>query len=213
MQNFIGTEYENMTEEEIFLLNEKLVKATIRKKFPNYQAYCQVHMIELDDLIQQGSIGLLNAIRTYENNSGSSFRSYAINNIAWYIQVNTRKESLRTINTRSSEVANIVSENTRIAGDEGEEITILDTLQAKNDTSVEAESEVMIERLEKLISQDESVNEELRYILIARLRGQTMQSIAEQLNIHRNAVQQRLSSKKAQRIKNRIASYLKNGEY
>ena len=54
MQNFTGTEYENMTEDEIFLLNEKLVKATIRKKFPNYKAYCQVHMIELDDLIQQG---------------------------------------------------------------------------------------------------------------------------------------------------------------
>ena len=212
MKNFIGTEYENMTEEEIFLSNEKLVKATIRKKFPNYKAYCQVHMIDYDDLVQQGSIGLLNAIRTYENNTGSSFRSYAINRIAWSISDNTRKESLRTINTRSSEVANIISVDAKVGG-EDEELTLLDTLEAKNDTSVEAESEVMIERLEKLIKQDESVNEELRYILIARLRGQTMQSIAERLNIHRNAVQQRLSSKKAQRVKNRIASYLKDGEY
>ena len=101
MQNFINTEFENMTEEEIYMSNEKLVKATIRRKFPNYRAYCQVHMIELDDLVQQGSLGLLNAIRTYDSKSDSSFRTYAINRICWSISDNTRKESLRTLSASS----------------------------------------------------------------------------------------------------------------
>lgn len=211
MQNFIGTEYENMTEEEIFLLNEKLIKATIRRKFPNYPAYCKVHMIELDDLVQQGSIGLLNAIRTYESSNGSSFRSYAISNIAWHIQVSTRKESLRTINTRTSEVVGMYSVEDKIGKQEGD-MCILDMLDSSSNTSEEAEENILLEKIIKLLEQDEEVDSNMLYILVARAKGQSMQSIADHFGLHRNSISEKLRTKKAERIKERIRTYLQNGE-
>lgn len=212
MQNLIGTEYENMTEEEIFLLNEKLIKATIFKKFPSYRTYCKTHMIEFDDLVQQGSIGLLNAIRTYESGKKSSFRSYAIDNIAWYIQAITRKESLRTINTRSSETIGIMSVENKIGGQDEDGISILDTLQSNNDTSEEAEENILLEKIIKLLEQDEDIDSDMLYILVARAKGQSMQSIADHFGFHRNSISQKLKTKKAERIKERIKAYLQNGE-
>ena len=210
MKNFIGTEYENMTEEEIFLLNEKLVKATIYKKFPNHKAYCRVHMIEFDDLVQQGNIGLLNAIKNYDKNSGSSFRSFAINNIAWEISTSTKKESLRNINTQSTELVDVVSASMPLS--EEEDLTVLDTIKSNSDTSTEAEENVMIEKAVKIVENDGTIDDVLKYILIARLNGQTMQNIADKLNVHRNAISRRLKTRKAYTIKNRIASCLGNGD-
>ena len=211
MQNFIGTEFENMTEEEIFMSNETLVKATICKKFPNYKAYCRVHMMELGDLIQQGSIGLLNAIRTYDSSNGSSFRSYAINNIAWYIQVNTRKESLRTANTRTSSTVNILSVEDKLNGQD-DEVAIIDTLESDSDTYKESEEKILLEKVIKLLEEDEEVDSDMLYILIARAKGQSMQSIADHFGLHRNSISQKLKTSKAKRIKERIRAYLKNGE-
>ena len=65
MQNFIGTEWEGMTEEEIFLINRKLVKSTILRKFPNHKTFLKTHGLDIEDLIQIGEMGLLNAIRSY----------------------------------------------------------------------------------------------------------------------------------------------------
>ena len=42
MDNFTGTEWEGMTEEDIFLSNRKLVKTTISRKFPSNQAFCKL---------------------------------------------------------------------------------------------------------------------------------------------------------------------------
>lgn len=211
MNNFIGTEFENMSEEEIFLCNEKLVKATLRKKFPNHRAFCQAHMLELEDLVQMGSIGLVNAIRTYDSNLGTSFRSHAINRIAWAMQVDSRKDSLRKVNTRTSELADIVSVEIQVEGQD-ENISLLDTLQSNNNTSLEAESNLLIEKIVEILLKDKEVDEDMLYIIIARAKGDSMQSIANHLGCHRNSIVQRLKTKKAERIKMRLKSYLENGE-
>ena len=211
MQNFINTEFENMTEEEIFMSNEKLIKATILKKFPNYRSYCRLHMIEIDDLIQYGSVGLLYAIRTYDSGNNSSFRSYAINNIAWHIQVNIRKESLRNTNTRSSELVSIVSVEDKVNTQE-DDVCIMDMLESNNNTSEEAEENILLEKVIKLLEQDKEVDSDMLYILVARAKGQSMQSIADHFGFHRNSVSQRLRTSKAERIKERIKNYLKNGD-
>ena len=211
MKNFINTEFENMTEEEIFMSNEKLIKATIFKKFPNHRSYCQLHMIELDDLIQHGSIGLLYAIRTYDSSNNSSFRSYAINNIAWHIQVNTRKESLRNTNTRTSELVGMVSVEDKLGEQEGD-MCVLDMLESNNNTSEEAEENILLEKIIKMLEQDEDVDNDMLYILIARAKGQSMQSIADHFGFHRNSISQKLRTSKAERIKERIRFYLKNGD-
>lgn len=212
MQNFKNTEYENMTEEEIYLSNEKLVRATIRRKYPNYKAYCQVHMIELEDLVQQGSLGLLNAIRTFDSSKDSSFRSYAINRIAWSISDNTRKESLRTFNTRSSETVNIVSVDTQLQGQD-EEVTILDTIESNSNTSDEAEDNLLIKKVIELLENDNEVDSDMLYILVARMKGDSMQSIANHFGCHRNSIIQKLKTNKAMRIKARIKAHLENGDY
>lgn len=210
MQNFKGTEWEGLTEEEIFLLHQKLVKATIRRRFPNNQSFCKTHMIEIDDLIQLGNLGLLNAIRTFEQEEASSFRSYAINSIAWNISAYARKESLRTVNTQTYKLVNVVSVEDKIS--ENEEIAILDIIEGKENTREVAEENVFLQSAIEFLKADKDIDEELLYIIVARVNGETMQNIANHFGTHRNAIIQRLKTQKAMRVKNRLMSYLKNGD-
>lgn len=210
MENFKGTEWENMTEEEVFLSNQKYVKATIARKFPNHRSFCGTHMIEIDDLIQLGNLGLLSAIRTFDPKGKSSFRSYAINCISWSITTNSKKESLRSVNTQTFELANIVSVESN-TNDE-EETTILDTIEAQENTSEIAEDNVLGQSIIEFLKADEEVDEEFLYIIVAKANGKSVQSIADHLGTHRNTIGRKLSTKKAMRIKERLAEFLKNGD-
>lgn len=211
MQNFIGTEWEGKTEEEIFLSHQKLVLTTIIRRFPSNHAFCKAHMLEEDDLIQLGSIGLLNAIRTFDPNGKSLFRSYAINCIAWNISAYARKESLRTATTQSYALTDIISVETKLkVGDE--EIPVLDTIYSDSNTSEDAEDNVLKQSVINFLKADKEIDEDLLYILVARINGETMQSIAEHFGTHRNTITNRLKRKKSMRIKNRLESFLKKGD-
>jgi RNA polymerase sigma factor (sigma-70 family) len=214
MNKFTNTEWEGLTEEEIFLSNRRLVKATIKRKFSNHLAFCKTHMIEPDDLIQLGDMGLLNAIRTFNPNEKSSFRTHAINCISWNISAYARKYSLRTINTQSYELANVVSVETPIGGGaEGlEESIILDILESTDSTSDVAEDNVLGHSIIEFLKADKDVDEDLLYILIARTNGETMKSIAEHFGIHPNTLGERLTTQKATRVKKRLLKFLKNGD-
>lgn len=210
MQNFNNTEWEGLTEDEMFLSHRKLVKTTISRRFPNNQTFCKVHMLELDDLVQLGNLGLLNAIRTFDPKGKSTFRSYAINCISWSISTNAKIISLRTVNTQTFELVDITSVEMSISEDE--ETTILDTIEARENTSELAEDNLFKQKVIDFLKADSDCSEELLYIIVARLEGKTMTEIAEAFGKHRNIIGQRLATQKAIRVKKRLMKFLKNGD-
>lgn len=209
MDNFTGTEWEGMTEEDIFLSNRKLVKTTISRKFPSNQAFCKAHMLDLDDLIQLGNIGLLNAIRTFDK-SKSSFRSHAINRIVWSISTSSKVDSLRSKNTQTTEIANVVSVEDKVSEDLN--ITFLDTLESKESTSEDAEDKLLQQSVIAFLKADKEVDDELLYILIAKTNGMSTKEIAQHFGTHPNTIGQRLRTQRTMRVKNRLMKFLKNGE-
>lgn len=215
MQNFSNTEWEGLTEEEVFLLNRRLVITTVRRKFPNNQYFCKAHMLDLDDLVQLGNIGLLNAIRTFEPIRKSSFRTYAINCISWSISTNAKKESLRTVNTQSYDLAKVVSVDTplNMNGNEEEAVIFLNTIEANENTSETAEGNLLQQQVIEFLKADKDIDDELLYILIARTKEKTMREIAKHFGKHPNAISQRLKTQKAIRVKNRLRKFLKNRDY
>ena len=212
MQNFIGTEWEGMTEEEIFLINRKLVKSTILRKFPNHKTFRKTHGLDIEDLIQIGEMGLLNAIRSYNKDEKTQFRSFAINHIIWNITTQTKKESLRNKNTQSFELANIVSADSSVDGTEGETIAIIDTIASNDDVEAECKDKVLIEQVISFLEKDEEINERLLHIFISLMNGKSIETIANELGIHRVTLSEQLKTKKAQRIKQRLKNFLENGD-
>lgn len=212
MQNFKGTEWEGMSEEEIFLKNRKLVKATILRKFPNHMTFLKTHGLDIEDLMQIGEIGLLNAIRSFNKDEKTQFRSYAINHIVWNITTQTKKESLRNKNTQSFELANIVSADSSADGTEGETIAIIDTIASNDDVEADCEDKVLKEQVINFLKNDEEINERLLYTFISLMNGKSIETIANELGIHRVTLSEQLKTKKAQRIKERLKNFLKNGE-
>ena len=210
MQNFKDTEWEGLTEDEMFLSHRKLVKTTISRRFPNNQSFCKAHMIELDDLVQLGNMGLLNAIRTFDKNGKSTFISYAINCISWSISTNSKVISLRTVNTQTIELVDIVSVEMNV--NEEEETIILDTIEASDNTSDVAEDNVLIQKVTEFLKEDVDCNDELLYIIVSRMEGKTMTEIAKTFGKHRNIIGQRLTTQKAMRVKSRLLKFLENGE-
>lgn len=215
MQNFLNTKWENMSEDEVFMDNQKLVLSTIKRQFPNRASFCGTHMIGFDDLIQMGNIGLLNAIRTYKSDSKVQFRTHAINHIVWEITTQAKSESLRNINTQTFEVANIVSASKLLVTPDGsEEINILSTLAIpkEKETSEIGDSNILESQVIAFLKKDEEVDEELLYIFVARINGDSMETIAKRLGIHRNSISGRLRTVRAKRIKGRLQNFLQNGE-
>lgn len=214
MQNFINTEWEQLTEEEMFLEHQKLVFATIQRQFPNQKSFCEVHMIELDDLKQMGNIGLLNAIRNFKNDGSTKFQTHAINNIIWEINKQAKSQSLRNKNTRSFELVDCISTDKEIQNPDSENITVMDTLYLprEKETDYVAEENLLERDVIEFLRKDEDFDELTFFILVSRIKGTPMEEIAEQLGIHRNSAHERLRTQKVKRIKKRLEDYLKNGE-
>lgn len=215
MENFVGTEWENHSEEEIFLLHQNLVDLTIKKQLPNRYEFCKLHMIDMDDLMQLGNIGLLIAIRTFDVEKNSSFRTFAINNITWNILKCTKKDSLRTTSTTSYKMASITSLDAPVdCADEENETTLLDTLISNDNDLSNSEDNLLEEQVFKFLdSFSNQEDAEIVNIIKAKLKGETKRKIGRDFGISDTAVRQRLKTKKAQEIQKKLKEFIKNGAY
>lgn len=215
MENFVGTEWENHSEEEMFLLHQNLVNITIKKQFPNRYEFCKLHMIELDDLEQLGNIGLLNAIRTFDVEKNSSFRTFAISSIFWNIIKYAKRESLRTIGVVNYKMANVTSLDAPVDyADDENETTLLDTL-ISNDNDFDNSEDNLLEKqvFEFLESFNNEKDAEIVNIIKAKLKGETKRKIGRDYGITDSAIRHRLKSKKAQEIQKQLKEFIKNGAY
>ena len=187
------------TEEELFAEYAHYVPVTIKKKFKNMREFCAVHMIEQDDLIQLGNIGLIQGIRNYNPKSNKALTSHLIDSIVWAIKTKSKKESLRNINTQTFEVANIISASTPVGG-EDEELTVIDTIQSDEDiTDIKEASLENILEIEYNKAED-SYSKEIIYIAMMRLQEKTFADIGKELGVSAVSIHKKLTTRKAKKV-------------
>lgn len=163
-----------MTEEEIFVGALPLVKFTIAK----YVRRRKESWRDIDDLYQDGCIGLLKAVRTYDESAGFAFSTYAIRCILNYIATARKRNQIPT--TSLDKVVSVES---------GRETTLLQLLP---DTSNDWERIDTQNTVSAVIRQMRSSDRysELSPVLLGE---KTQQQMAEELGVTRQAIQQRIS--------------------
>lgn len=155
---------------------------------------------ENDDLIQEGMIGLMKAVQSYDEQQGNSFQSFAelcvSRQMYSAIEASKRKKHL-PLNSYISLYE--MGEN----GDENREIPLIDTIQPEVDNNPEVlyfgkeYTEVFIENLKDSLSSLEN------HVLYLHLMGTDYRTIAEILNKSPKTVDNAL-----QRIKTKAGKLL-----
>lgn len=80
--------------QELYDKYEHLIHTTIHKKGYGQKVFLELHGITPDDLMQHGRLGLHQACKKYDSAKNTSFRTFAISNIIWTINTESKKESL-----------------------------------------------------------------------------------------------------------------------
>lgn len=99
--------YKNGTEEERQKAIDKLCKHNMRLVISLAREYCSTDD-NLNDLIQEGSIGLLKAIEMFDVNNGTPFHGYAMYWIRRYINIFRTNVTPIVQQTNRSKTANVI---------------------------------------------------------------------------------------------------------
>ena len=182
------------TEEEIFEMYQRYVGATIRRKFRNIDEFCKMHMLERSDIIQLGNWGLIKGIRSYKEESNTSFKTHIINHIIWNIKTQGKGASLRSLNSQTFEVADVVSANTPVGE---EDVSIIDTIQSE-DVTEDIKLETII--AQALLDADTDFEKEIINIISMRLQEKTFDEIGKELGVTGRSVSKKLTTKKAKKV-------------
>jgi RNA polymerase sigma factor (sigma-70 family) len=83
-----------MNEEQLYKQYEYLIPITVSKMFPDVHKFGQSVGLERDDIIQYGRYGLLDGIRTHDENITKSLRNHCIRCIRWSIGKHIPRERL-----------------------------------------------------------------------------------------------------------------------
>lgn len=163
-----------MTEEQMVAESLSLVKFAIAK----YVRRKKEAWRDIDDLYQDGCIGLLKAIRTYDGSLGYTFSTYAIRCILNHISNARRRNQIPT-----------TSLDKVVGAEDGREITLLQLLPDRADVWDRLEDRQTAACAVGQIKSNARY-QELAPVLLGR---KTQQEFAEELGISRQAVQQRVS--------------------
>jgi len=189
-----GMDFSNLTSENVAQLIEKykyLVPITISKRF-NAEGLLRYHGLGKDDLVQFGTIGLVDAINSYDPNRGAKLKSHIISYIYRYIIHYSQKDSLYNKNNYSFDLLRTVSLD--VDNDDEEDVFSRDAIESeylKDDGFIrKSEINIMFERLEGIIP------EKAIRIIGLRLQGYTNLEVSEMEGITRQAVQRMLKRNK-----------------
>lgn len=139
---------------------------------------------EVDDLISVGTIGLIKAITTFDNDKGTRLATYAARCI--------ENEILMVIRSTKKSKSEVFLQDPIGVDKEGNEISLMDVLGTDSDTVVEeVESKIQTRKLYSKMSSTlkgrEKMILELRYGLISG-KSKTQREIAQMLGISRSYV-------------------------
>ena len=91
-----------MNRNQLIEENIKLVYHVVNKYFKN----CVI--MDRDDLVQEGSLGLMKAAEEWDETKGVKFSTYASNNIKWHIQNTLRSTNLLKVSTGAMEIVSMI---------------------------------------------------------------------------------------------------------
>lgn len=157
-----------------------------------------------DDVVQEGMIGLLKAVRRFDPEKEASFRTFAgicittqiISAIRW-----TQRDKQKPLNTSVSLDVSIRQEPEAAGGEA--QLRLEDTLMASPADSPE-QMLVMQDIIECILHNDDKVFSDYELqVLTRRMRGLTVRQIAEELGKSRKSVDNCLH-----RAKKKISAYL-----
>lgn len=139
---------------------------------------------EVDDLISVGTIGLIKAITTFDNDKGTRLATYAARCI--------ENEILMVIRSAKKSKSEVFLQDPIGVDKEGNEISLMDVLGTDGDTVVEeVENKIQTRRLyskmASILKGREKMILELRYGLISG-KSKTQREIAQMLGISRSYV-------------------------
>lgn len=139
---------------------------------------------EVDDLISVGTIGLIKAITTFDNDKGTRLATYAARCI--------ENEILMIIRSNKKSKTEVFLQDPIGVDKEGNEISLLDVLGTENDTVVEeVENKIQTKKLyvkmASILKGREKMVLELRYGLVSG-KSKTQREIAQLLGISRSYV-------------------------
>ena len=147
-------------EEELVRLNSGLVRS-IAYRFRG-------RGIELEDLIQIGTIGLIKAIRSFDSSRGCVFSTYAVPMIMGEIRKTLRDDGIIKVSRQQKKLgADLLGARTRIMNEEGREAGIVELAQHCGVSPEEAA--MAIESVSPISSLSETVGEGEGMTLESRL--------------------------------------------
>lgn len=177
----------NLTDEELFDQWSGLIIHVLRKRFPSFRNSEDT----IEDLMQEGSIGLWNAIRTYKPETNVSFKAYACICISremykWWHGVYSKMDA--------SNPLIIMSLDNESEDDNGKPF-IPDSFGYKD---------------EKLYLDDwlNSLTDKQRNIVELRMAGYSYSEIGELLGCSRQCVQQALTTERNGAVRKKYNMYV-----
>ena len=183
-------DYEENDYELLYLIRESNEEAKeylykkytpiVELKAKKYYEFCKNNGYELNDLIQEGMIGLTSAINDFEDNKTAKFATFA--NICIDRQL---VNFIRNVNRQKHQILN---ESVSIDAENKKGITLLDVL---NDTNPSPEeSFFLLEEQEELKDKiKEKLTDKEKEVFDLRFEGFTYQEIAMLLNISKKSVE------------------------
>lgn len=174
------------TSEEMQELYDKykyLIEVTIYKQGYGQIDFLELHGLTKDDLIQHGRLGLNKACKEHDSTKTASFRSFAISNIIWAINVESIRESLSRDKSWSFNTINRVSFDSILPNSLGEQTTLHDLISdgEPHEMAENVEVDESLQAIEKVVS------EKTMSIINMKLKGMTNAQVGEALGVtHQN---------------------------
>lgn len=172
---------------ELYNEHEKYIDITINKRFSS-SSFLSAHGLTKDDLKQYGRIGLFNACTTYDKSKGTSFRNYAIENIAYSILNESKNDSLGNIHKRTNELIDKTSMDKIYKDELGGEYSLHDIVESEELGYEQTEIDEFLDCVSTVISK------EVEEIIKMRMEGYTFQEIGDKFGVSRQAIQKKLKS-------------------
>ena len=192
----------SMTDEELVLLSqkgdEKAENEILEKYKETVVKISRGYFIiggELEDIVQEGMIGLYKAIKSYKHNKNATFKTYAITCIKNQIQTAIKKASTK----KNLPLTNSVSLQSFSENDDEDFLPINLIFQVSPDEKIINQENyyTLVASIKKTLSKNEFD------VLKLYLQGYSYKEIAEKLKLNQKSIDNSLS-----RIKSKIKTLI-----
>lgn len=162
---------------------EKLIKHNLRLVAHIVKKY-KFQKIEQEELISVGSIGLMKAIKSFDDEKGNSFSTYASRCI--------QNEILMMIRSQRKFLNEVSLEDKVKTDKEGNDVSLIDILEDTNENiSEKAETKILFQKVMDVIDKTLTSREKEIICLRFGINGEspkTQNEVAEKLNISRSYI-------------------------